>query len=105
MRAIINRKRYDTDTATKIAFWSNGASYGDFNRCEESLYQTKGGAFFLCGEGGGLSKYACSIEGGRASGSGSEIIPLTQPEALDWCEEHDQGDAIEEHFAAEITDA
>ena len=105
MKAIINRKRYDTDTAAEVASWSNGANYGDFNRCEETLYSTKSGNFFLHGEGGALSKYATSLEGGRSRGGGSAIAPMSRDEALEWLEAHRKTEAIEKHFPASVTDA
>lgn len=91
MKSIIQGKRYDTDTATEIASWSNGASYGHFNWCSETLYLTKAGAFFLHGRGGAMSPYATSSEGGRSRGGGDEIIPMSHSDALSWCEEHHQG--------------
>jgi hypothetical protein len=105
MKAVINRKRYDTDTATEIASWSNGAYSGDFNRCEETLYVTKAGNYFLHGEGGALSKYARSCEGGRSRGGGSAITPMTRDEAIEWLEAHGEAEAIEKHFADAITEA
>jgi hypothetical protein len=97
MRATIDRKTYDTETATEIASDSDGYR-NDFNHWEETLYVTKKGSYFLHGEGGALSRYAQSCEGGRASCGSSAIIPLTEAEALEWCEVHQCQDAIDEHF-------
>jgi hypothetical protein len=105
MKTVINRKRYDTETATKIAAWHNGASYSDFNHCEEALFVTKSGSYFLHGEGGALSKYAESCEGGRGRCGGSVIKPMTRDEAIDWLETHDKAESIEKHFADAVTDA
>lgn len=105
MKAIINGKRYDTETAEKVARWSNGASCSDFNYCEETLYRTKSGAFFLYGEGGALSPYSTSCEGGRAKIGGSAIKPLTQEETLAWLEEKNEPEAIERLFPDKVTDA
>lgn len=105
MKAVINRKRYDTETATEIASWSNGAHGGDFNRCEEALYVTKAGNYFLRGSGGAMSKYSQSYEGGRSRGGGSAIIPMTRDEAIAWLEEKGEAAAIEKHFADAVTDA
>jgi hypothetical protein len=103
MKRIIDGLRYDTEKATEIAKWHNGASDGDFNRCEETLYKTKAGAFFLCGEGGAMSSYATSVRGGR--GGGEEIIPMSREQAIVWCENREETECLETHFASGITDA
>ncbi len=51
MKRIINGLRYDTETATKLADWDNGIYGNDFKACEESLYKTKNGAYFIAGQG------------------------------------------------------
>jgi hypothetical protein len=61
MKSIIDRKRYDTTTAEEIADWWNGCSNSDFHHCNETLYRTKNGAWFLHGIGGPLSPYAESL--------------------------------------------
>jgi hypothetical protein len=105
MKRIIGGKRYDTDTATEIASWGNGARDGDFNRCSETLFVTKAGAFFLCGSGGAMSKYARSYQGGRSRGGGEEIIPMSRDEAIVWCENREETECLETHFADGIMDA
>ena len=105
MKAIINGKRYDTETAVKLASWWNGCNCGDFNRCEETLYRTKSGALFLHGEGGARSPYAMSLEGGRSSGGGERIAVMTESEAVAWLESHGKAEAIEAHFPDRVVDA
>ncbi len=105
MKAVIDRKRYDTETATAVASWDNGGDPSDFKHCEETLYVTKNGAYFLHGEGGGLSKYAEILEAGRARCSGSAIVPMKPDEALDWLQAKQKVNAIEKYFPAAITDA
>ena len=56
MKKIIDGKVYNTDTAKKIGEWSYGR-YGDINYVEETLYQTKKGAFFIYYEGGANTSY------------------------------------------------
>lgn len=104
MKKIVEGKRYDTTRAEEIASWGNHYYVGDFHHCEETLYRTKGGAFFLHGEGGPLSGYAEAC-GNNSWCSGSDIRPLTPQEAFRLCEEHDQIDAMEKHFADLLTDA
>lgn len=100
MKRIIDGKRYDTETADLIG--SNGAGYaGDFHAWYETLYRTKKGAFFLCGNGGALSSW------GRATGNGNErcggegIRPLDVAEALTWCEANLEPEDFEGLFEIE----
>jgi hypothetical protein len=97
MKKVINRKVYDTETASFVA----EASYsypGDFQYWEESLYRTTDGMYFLAGEGGPMSHYAKSIGNNTTSGS-SKITPITLPAAIDWCEENDvEADIIINEF-------
>ena len=88
MKRIIDGLRYDTETATGMASWNNGCGGGDFHQCKETLYRTKSGRYFVHGDGGALSRWASSFEGGRSHGPGEGIIALTPQEALLWLEEH-----------------
>ena len=103
MRKVINGKRYDTETAEVVGEWGNGYGRSDFHWCQETLYVTAKGAFFLHGEGGGLSRYSESY--GDSTGSGETIVPMGRDEAQQWCEEHDQVDALEEYFSDDIEEA
>jgi len=97
MKKVINRKVYDTETASFVA----EASYsypGDFQYWEESLYRTTDGMYFLAGEGGPMSHYAKSI-GNNTTTGGSNIRPMSTSEAIDWCEENDiDADTIIDEF-------
>lgn len=102
MKAVIDGLRYDTATATEIGEYSNGLGGRDFRNIAETLYKTKGGRFFLSGEGGPMTKYARPC--GNMTGGGEGIIPLSEIEARDWCETHDvDADVIGAHFV--IADA
>lgn len=57
MKAIIEGKRYDTDTAEELAGWSNTNDYGDFRHEGFVVYRTKGGRYFIEFWGGPLSRY------------------------------------------------
>lgn len=103
MKKIIDGKRYDTDTAKKIANWDNGCYGGDFNAVDEDLFLTKSGNWFLWGSGGARSKYAQYY--GNSCGGGSEIIPLSPDEVYDWLEDHNIVEVIEEYFTDRIVDA
>ena len=102
--AIIGGKRYNTATAEFVAEWSNNLGCSDFRNCDEALYRTKNGAWFTCGSGGPLSRYARPVGNGR-TGSCDVIRQLSADEALEWLENHRETDAIERYFAAVTVDA
>ena len=85
MRKIINRKKYDTETAEWLSYFESGNGMSDFHYCYEVLYRKKTGEFFLYGEGGGLTKYAESTRDGMRT-FGKNIFPITEEEAKDWVE-------------------
>lgn len=103
MIEIIEKKRYNTDTATEVASYSNGLGGGDFRSMSETLYLTPKGAWFLYGRGGALSKYAESA--GNQSWGSSKIIPMTPDEAYEWCESHNEVKAIQKYFNDWIEEA
>lgn len=104
MKQIIDRKRYDTETAKEIASWDNGLGYSDFGWCKETLYKTKKGSYFIAGEGGAKTGYAQPC-GNNCWGSGERIVPCTSEEALEWLENKGETDAIEKYFANDLEDA
>ena len=104
MKAIIDGKRYNTETATEIAQWSNNYYCNDFHYCEETLYRTKRGAWFIAGDGGALSSYSQSY-GSNGSIGGSSITPLKEWEAQAWLEEKGHVDKLETYFEEAIEDA
>ncbi len=97
MKKIIDGKRYNTETAEEIAYYSNDLPTNDFNWYEERLYLTKNGNWFVAGEGGALSGYSVSV-GNNGSGGGSHLRLITKDEAKEWLEQHDEVDAVEEYF-------
>ena len=83
MKRVIGGKSYDTATATHICQTIDYGYPGDFESCDESLYRTKKGTYFIAGEGGPMSKYATSCGGGDvSSGEGMEIISKEQARQL-----------------------
>ncbi len=88
MKAIIDGKTYNTDTATLIHEWDNGHSYGDLHYCEEALYRTAKGAYFLAGSGGPGSSFAKKTGSNTWSG-GERLRLVSEQEALQWLEDHD----------------
>ena len=72
MKQVIEGKRYDTETATKIGEGGGKAYPGDFHYYSEALYVTKKGSYFLAGEGGPLSRYGRPAYGGGTCGGAGE---------------------------------
>lgn len=95
MKKITQGVLCDTSTAKYLG----SASYlgdRDFAHWRERLYRTKSGRYFLYGEGGPSSRYAVTI--GQNEWSGGEKIQLLSREtAMEWAEEHLDGD---EYIAA-----
>ena len=87
MKKIINGKIYNTETATLIHRCDNGRR-GDFSCCEEELYRTKKGAFFIYGESGPYSRWSRSL-GPSSWCGGEDIEALEIPEVRHWLEGHE----------------
>ncbi len=96
MMKIIKGKKYDTNTAIKVAEWDNGLGRSDHHAIFEMLYKKRTGEFFLYGEGGGLTGYSERV--GNLSGWGEKIIPLTIEAAKEWVESHLDGEEYEKIF-------
>jgi len=104
MKRVIHGLLYDTKTSEEIAQWCNNLGSSDFRHCDESLYKTSKGAYFIHGAGGALSRW--SQPAGNMTGGGSGIEPLTADEALLWCEEHDaDADTIQAEFPSLVGEA
>lgn len=103
MKAIINRKRYDTETAEEIASHSNNLGYNDFNFIDETLYRTKKGNWFIHGKGGANTKY--SKPAGNMRSGGEHIIPMDEDEVKTWLENTDHPEVFGKYFPDDIEDA
>jgi hypothetical protein len=99
MKRVVDGKKFDTDTADLIAEWDNGFYGSDFKRCRESLYRSKKGAWFVCGSGGPMSKYARPVGNMMTGGDGLE--PISELEARQWLEQKHFVSEIEAHFQVE----
>lgn len=97
MIQIINGKKYNTETAKKVGYYSSPGVWGDFDHYEETLYQKKTGEFFLYGEGGPRTGYS-KIVGQNSWSGGYAIIPKTFNEAREWAEEHLSAEEYESIF-------
>ena len=104
MKKILEGKVYNTETATELHHYWNGLGTSDFGNISEWLYRTAKGAYFIHGKGGPMTKYGVPV-GNNGRGSGEKIDVLTKEEAMEWLENHDGDDAIEEYFSDMIEDA
>jgi hypothetical protein len=82
--AIIDGKRYSTETADEICDVSpRGYSCSDFEWHDTRLYRTKNGRFFLAGRGGASSMWATAVgQNGRTGGSGIQPIEIEKAKRL-----------------------
>lgn len=96
MIKIIKGKKYDTNTALKVAEWDNGLGRSDHHAIFEIMYKKRTGEFFLYGEGGGLTGYSERV--GNLFGWGEKIIPLTVDAAKEWVESRLDGGEYEKIF-------
>lgn len=97
MKRIIEGKVYDTTTAELIATADLLYYSSDFRFEDTSLYLTKKGSYFIAGEGGPLSEWSVSKNGGNSGGSGIKI--KTMAEALEWAEKNNiSAEIIESYF-------
>lgn len=91
MYKVINGRRYNTETATKVAEWENMDNVTDPHWYKEDLFRKKNGEFFIHGVGGPASKYSKAT--GMNSWSGDEkIVPITYDEAKEWAERLEEKD-------------
>jgi hypothetical protein len=97
MKKVIDRKIYNTETATEIHHYWNGRGTSDFGNVSEWLYRTPKGAYFLHGKGGPMTQYGVPV-GNNGRGGGEDIVLMTKGEAIEWLSAHDGEEAIEEHF-------
>lgn len=100
MKKIIDGKSYDTKTAKKVGYMTNGR-FGDHDRLEETLYLKKTGEFFLHGEGGAGSIYREWV--GSHTTESEKIIPFEYEDATEWSEKNLTGDEYEAIFG-EVVD-
>ena len=95
MKKIINGKRYDTDTAKEVGYFSRNP--GQLDALTETLYRKNTGEFFLHGCGGPQTRYA-NADGLSGWSSGERILPLSITEAKEWAEAHMTAEEYEAVF-------
>lgn len=108
MKAIINGTLYNTDTAIPLGSANNTGpqiSRTSAEWWEATLYRTpRSGRYFLAGRGGPMSMFAKSV-GARTWSGGERIVPLDEPEAFSWAQEHLPTDEVEAAFPHLIEEA
>jgi hypothetical protein len=97
MKRVIDGKVYDTEKSGLIHEWDNGLPAGDMNYCQEVLYRTKQGTYFLVGDGGAGTSYSRQI-GNNLSGDDKWSV-LSEQDALEWLQSHEaDADTITTYF-------
>jgi hypothetical protein len=96
MYKVVNNKRYNTETAKRLAAWDNGVLCNDFDYRAETLYRKKNLEYFIHGEGGAATEYA--ERDGYNTMAGECIIPATEEQARAWAHEHLNGDDYDRIF-------
>ena len=103
MRAVIEGRRYNTETATEVASIESGHNPSELDYFTEALYHTARGNWFLAGWGNTRSPYSTGAASTRACGE--RVTVLGPAEAQEWLEEHGKVDALEAYFGELIEDA
>ncbi len=103
MKRIIEKKVYNTETATMVATTSFGYSNG-FSSFTETLYRTAKENYFLQYRGGPLSKYGVN-EGREGTRGDSGIIVLSDDQAFEWLVSAKESELAAELFPDKITEA
>jgi len=98
MNKILDGVRYNTEAAIEIG--SASQSYkGDCRYWKATLYVTpRSKRFFIAGTGGPMSRFAQSAGVNQWSG-GSDLIPMSKEDALEWAEDFLTIGEIEKHFS------
>ena len=76
MRRVVGGRIYDTETAKFIATVAQ-RSQGNFDDEFTQLFQTKKGAFFLAGTGGGCSRWREKAPDGNGWVDGEGLTPIS----------------------------
>jgi len=95
---LVDKNDYNPESSEKLAEW-NPAEYGwGFRRETESLYRTEGGKFFILYEGGLFSRFH-EFAGSKNWYGGEHIEPVSYQEAIVWCEETGNNEALQKHLS------
>lgn len=78
MKAIINARIYNTETADVVCDISQGWKGSDLDWHETGLFRTKNGTFFVAGRGGPRSMWAERHGRSCSAGSGLRVVDLDE---------------------------
>jgi len=93
----VDNKKYDPQSCELLAQWNPAELRGGFRHESEILYKTEDGEFFVLYEGGLLSRFHALSQVENWYG-GVVVQPVSRNEALAWCEETGNYEAIERLF-------
>ena len=104
MKKIINGKRYDTNTAAKVASYNN-MSLEFPEGFIATLYRKRGGEYFLHGIGNAESPFGVEVRGNPlVRAKGERIVPLSVKEAMEWAKKYLYAEEYEALFG-EVNEA
>jgi hypothetical protein len=89
MRALFNGRLFDTDKAKKLGSWNNHFSHNNPNWCQQILYKTETGTYFL----------QLCVNTGRCEGENIYVMESEQ-EAFEWAQEKLDPDSVITHFSS-----
>ena len=99
IKKIIAGKTYNTDTASLLSLYAYDKTRDEYLHMWESLYQTRGGAFFLVAEGmSGHTPYGAELPGTNDVIRGHVLLPLDTQQVKRWLEIRDLVDDYDEIF-------
>jgi len=98
MFQIIDRKPYDTEEAESLAQYMPDSLAGDVPSWRETLYKRADDDYFLHLEEWNTAQYHV-INYDEMEPSSESIVPVTDEEAVDWCEDRAiDGEIVIEEF-------
>lgn len=103
MKAIVNKKLYDTAKADIVLKWDNGYFSSDFKFRSKDLYRTPKGVFFIHHVGGALTDMAHRF--GTCTGGSQRIEPVSDDDAFNFCCSHDGVAEAQKYFPDRIEEA
>lgn len=86
IKRIIDGRTYNMATAQLIAYFAHKPGHEEYRYQWESLYQTRGGAYFLIGEGMSHTPWSAPMPGCNDRMRGHALLPLSEAEAKRWLE-------------------
>lgn len=99
MKRIIDRTLYDTETAEQVARYMPNSVAGGVVDIRETLYKRTDGKYFLYQERWITEGYSAVIYD-EMDPSWENIVPFTEEEAVDWCEDRMiEGEIVIEEFS------